>query len=79
MQIQVEMQVSNLLLTAQIRHNLPGSGIWPDELWDRWFHGDSRSFQMLTRGLWIEHGKLNDSDRNPFVSLSGLEQVFDNR
>ncbi len=30
---------------------------------------------MLTRGLWIEHGKLNDSDRNPFVSLSGLEQV----
>ena len=27
---------------------------------------DSRSFQMLTRGLWIEPGKLNDSYRNPF-------------
>ncbi len=32
---------------------------------------------MLTRGLWIEHGKLNDSYRNPFLSPRFLLEWLD--
>jgi hypothetical protein len=53
-QIQVEMQVSNLLLTAQIRHNLPGSGIWPDER-DTWGKSPiSRECQSLRKHLAMQ-------------------------